>query len=377
MQPLRSFLGAVAGFLLLGSAISSPLQAQTTLAAPGDTLCDLRGVVNVSVCNLHARADFESPMETQALLGMPVRIHHKARWYQIETIDGYQAWAHRAVVVPMDSTDFARWEAAPKLICTATYAQIYATPEPDALPMGDLVSGCILELRGKEGRFYQAAYPDGREGYVLQSQVLPLNQWLAQCEPTLPRFIHTAQTLTGIPYLWAGTSAKGLDCSGLVQLAAQLNGAVLPRNASQQARCGTRIPCFRTSDGRMLSSLASADSLRRYPVLTDATSAKSLMDALAAPARFFGVSIDLSQLQPGDLVLFGKPHCNGKERVSHIGIYLGQGRFIHSQGFVHTSSLIPGQPGYDAMNHSRFLGATRTADAQGRLQAPLLEQFIR
>ncbi len=372
-HPFRAFMAA----LLFGTAANpAPLIAQTP-PTPGDTLCDLRGVVNVSVCNLHARGDFESPMETQALLGMPVRMTRKARWYQVETIDGYQAWAHRAVIVPMDSTAFARWEAAPKLVCTATYAQVYETPDLSSLPTGDLVSGCILELRGEKGRFYLAAYPDGRKGYVLQNQALPLTQWLAQCKPTLPRLIHTAQTLAGIPYLWAGTSAKGVDCSGLVQLAALLNGAVLPRNASQQARCGIRIPCFRTPDGRMLPSIASADSLRRYPALTADAPAKSLMDALADPARFFGLTIDLSLLQPGDLVLFGKPHHDGKERVSHIGIYLGQGRFIHSQGFVHTSSLIPGQPGYDAANHARFLGATRIADDNGLLQAPMLSRFLR
>lgn len=352
-----------------------PLSAQTP-EKWSDTLCTMSGVVNVSVCNLHAKADFESPMETQALLGMPVHIRSKARWYRVETLDGYTAWVHRAVIVPMDSSRYARWKEAPKLMVTAPYAQTYSEADVESLPVGDLVSGCLLELVDETDDFYCVRYPDGRRGYVLRAQAQPLRQWLDGAKPSVDNLIQAALSLNGIPYLWAGTSTKGLDCSGLVQLAALLNGTVLPRNASQQARIGTRVPCFRNSAGQYFATLAAADSLRRYPLLAH-SDAPQLMSALACPGDFFGLRLDTARLQPGDLLLFGSLRSEGREGVSHIGIYLGRGQFIHSQGFVHISSLLPDAPGYDAMNRSRLLGATRIAGPDSLLLAPKLEELLR
>ena len=83
-------------------------------------------------------------------------------------------------------------------------------------------------------------------------------------------------------------------------------------------------------------------------------------------------------LRRGDLLLFGRTAAGGRaEGIAHIGIYLGRGRYLHSQGFVHVSSLLPGQPGFDAMNHARFLGATRIQSPDGSIQAPALANLLR
>jgi cell wall-associated NlpC family hydrolase len=73
--------------------------------------------------------------------------------------------------------------------------------------------------------------------------------------------VATARTLMGAPYLWGGTSAKGMDCSGFTKTIYLMNGLILPRDASQQVHVGTRwtsaatLPCCglatcSTSDGR-------------------------------------------------------------------------------------------------------------------------------
>ena len=51
-----------------------------------------------------------------------------------------------------------------------------------------------------------------------------------------------AERWLGIPYLWGGKSGWGLDCSGLTQLAYELLGIRLPRDADQQAKALPEVP---------------------------------------------------------------------------------------------------------------------------------------
>ena len=106
----------------------------------------------------------------------------------------------------------------------------------------------------------------------------------------------------------SGNSPKGLDCSGFAKLVFALNGLELNRNASEQARQGTEVP----------------------------------------------VDANLSQLKKGDLLCFeSRSRLDGSERISHVGIYLGEKRFIQSSQRVRISSLDPGSPLYDE-RHSRM-----------------------
>jgi Cell wall-associated hydrolases (invasion-associated proteins) len=90
--------------------------------------------------------------------------------------------------------------------------------------------------------------------------------------------VKSARDFIGVPYLWGGASSeKGFDCSGLTMTVYQLNGLNLPRHSRTQYDAGTHV--------------------------------------------------SKSQLQKGDLVFFAK---NNKTKVSHVGIYAGDGKFIHA-----------------------------------------------
>jgi len=90
------------------------------------------------------------------------------------------------------------------------------------------------------------------------------------------RVTHTALRYIGVPYVWGGTSFGGVDCSGFVYAVFEHNGIYLPRTADSQFEVGR-------------------------PVST-------------------------TDLQPGDLVFF-QTYAPG---ASHVGIYLGGGRFVHA-----------------------------------------------
>lgn len=102
--------------------------------------------------------------------------------------------------------------------------------------------------------------------------------------------VATARRFVGLPYRWGGTSAKsGFDCSGLVMAVYHLNGITLPRTSKAQYRVGKSLP--------------------------------------------------RNDLAEGDLVFFD---ITGRNRVSHVGIYVGGGKFIHAPGrgkTIRTDSL--------------------------------------
>ncbi|MGH7537395.1 MAG: C40 family peptidase, partial [Gemmatimonadales bacterium] len=91
--------------------------------------------------------------------------------------------------------------------------------------------------------------------------------------------VETALSVLGSPYQWGGTAANGFDCSGLIQYAYGRHGIRLPRTSRDQALVGT------------------------------------------------AVTPDLANLQPGDILVFAD---RSGGTVTHVGMYVGEGKFIHS-----------------------------------------------
>ncbi|MBQ2966188.1 MAG: C40 family peptidase [Bacteroidales bacterium] len=333
--------------ILIATAVSFAAGAQQKRMA----------VADLSTIYMRQQPDYESALETQELMGTVVEIvSEKGYWREIVSPQPYRAWATEKGLVEMTAEELAVYEAAQKVMFTGLYGHVYTSPSADSQTLCDLVGGDLMRLKSPDsslrkgrlkGRWTKVILPSGREGFVPSGQLKPHNGFIsiAQGEgsaesvdaETAEAIIAEAEKLLGSPYLWGGMSAKGVDCSGLVRISFLMNGILLPRNASQQINCGDRIP------------------MEIDRSFWDESVRESDREALK---KEMGKRI--MNLERGDLVFFGTPASTpeGKDRITHVGIYLGNGNIIHSSHMVRHNSLLPDNEEYYE-NSWRLLGAIR------------------
>ena len=290
------------------------------------------GIVCMSTASFNCDGRFSAESGTQALMGMPVRILEEYDdWYRCVNMEGYTAWVITRSIAEMTKEEYDAYLAKPKVFVKVKYTTLYSEKNVNSLPVSDLVWGCILIDEGKAGSWRKVSVADGRTGYIQASEVMDLKAWMDSAVPTEKNVVETAKQFCGFPYVWGGTSVKGVDCSGLSKTAYFLNGYVLRRDASQQCKTGDSVDVHRFVEGEYTKAA-------------------------------------LGNLRPGDLIFFGRKAENGrKERVTHVAIYMGDGMIIHSSNVVRINSLIPGEKDYYA-GAKRLLKARRiigTAD-QGK-----------
>jgi gamma-D-glutamyl-L-lysine dipeptidyl-peptidase len=267
------------------------------------------GIITNSVGNMRGGPKHSAEMVTQTLLGTCVNVLEKqGTWYNIQTPDRYLGWIDHGAVRRVTKNELEHWKNAPKVIFTGVVGFSYTEPDTESQTVSDLVFGDILELKDTKDDFYQIAYPDGRKAYLEKRVAKPYAEWLKNTKPDTNNLLKASKKLMGVPYLWGGTSTKGMDCSGFTKTTYLMNGLLLPRDASQQALVGEGVE---TED-------------------------------------------NFSKLKTGDLLFFGN-----SERVVHVGMWIGNGQFIHASNRIEISSFVPTAHNFDEYNFKRFLFAKR------------------
>lgn len=225
---------------------------------------------------------------TQVLMGVPVEvIERRGEWFEVKTIDGYHGFVINHSLIPLTQNNFDRWRESDRLVYVGNRQTTVNSVDSSVDPVSDLVPGCIVELIEQKSDSAKVRLPDGRVGKVAVSDgFMPLGDWASQ-PFSAKRMIKYAKSNLGVPYLWGGTSSKSMDCSGLTWVAAWLNGRLLPRNASAQAKIGCKL------------------SLKE-------------------------------DIRSGSLLFFGN-RSNGK--VNHVAIYEGNGSYLESSGRVKQTPL--------------------------------------
>jgi cell wall-associated NlpC family hydrolase len=270
-----------------------------------------------SVANLRSEKGHSQELATQVLLGTPLRVlKQDEEWFFVQCPDGYLAWLHGGELVRLTAAEMKEWKAAERMVFTEESGYSYQTPATDSRRVGDLVKGCILVSTGTEGKFTKVLYPDGRKAYVLSESLEEFALWLAKVPLSFVLTSEIAKAQLGKPYLWGGTSPKAMDCSGFTKTVYWQQGLIIPRDASQQVNAGEPVEYNK----------------------------------------------DLKGLQAGDFLFFGRIRDDGSEKITHVGIYLGDGAFIHSgsdNGANAIQQLLPERPGYAPHRRESLLQARR------------------
>jgi gamma-D-glutamyl-L-lysine dipeptidyl-peptidase len=271
---------------------------ETSLGA--DTLA----FINVSVGNIRAKSAESSELSTQALLGTPLRVLKKdGSWFLVQTPDKYLGYIENSAI------SFSRLfqNNKDKVVFTEAFGFANQSPEHNAKKVSDLTFGDILQIGNSIKGFSEVYFPDGRKGFVETDRLKSIASFVENGK--VAQITENSEEMMGTPYLWGGTSRKGVDCSGFTRTTFLAKGIYLPRDASQQALVGDEIDL---KDG-------------------------------------FG------KLKIGDLLFFGRE----TNRVTHVALYLGELKFIHSSGMVRYGSFDPNSEFYDEYNLNRFLFAKR------------------
>ncbi|MBE8723170.1 C40 family peptidase [Sphingobacterium pedocola] len=318
-------------------AVTSLQQKLSTLAAkitfnilPDSSVSNkVSGIINLSVANLRTHPSHAAEMATQVLLGTQVDILQKNGGdFRIRTPEGYIAWVPTSSVTAMTKTELSTWKKKPKLIYIEEFGRSYSTANTGSQRVSDLVYGDILSLTTEENGYYKVEYPDGRIAYILKDEAILFDEWVNSRQATPENIILSAKSMLGLPYLWGGTSVKGVDCSGFTKTSFYMNGFVIPRDASQQVLAGDQIEIL-DEEGNFSPELA------------------------------------LKNLNPSDLLFFaaGKnKHPNA--RITHVALYLGNGEFIHAAGTVRINSMLKDAENFDDFQTRTVVAARRYIGAK-------------
>jgi gamma-D-glutamyl-L-lysine dipeptidyl-peptidase len=276
-------------------------------ASAGDRL---RGLITVSVCNIRKDPRHAAELITQAIMGTPVKVlHNSGDWYLVQTPDLYIGWVDDDAVFLLTEEKFGQWKKSERVITTEKVTDITGD---DGGVVTDVVSGSILQVKGKNLTSYDVVLPDGREGKINRKCASDFRQWASSPAKSADELIKFGRSLLGTQYLWGGISCKGIDCSGFSHACYFSGGMIITRDADSQALYGKNI---------------------------------DITNSYAA-------------LEPGDLLFFGHTK-DGKKAITHVGMYIGNGEVIHSSGMVKINSLDPSKPNYSKRLQNILLVAKR------------------
>jgi hypothetical protein len=242
-------------------------------------MCYSEAVVTRSVADLHAKTSTRSERVTQAILGTPLMVAKERRaWLWVTTPDAYRGWVEVAATRRLKFREPRYAHKGRITVVKSNVAVLYLEPFGEPRKSITVTVDTRLELMSEQTHRCKVRLPDLSYGWIRREDVSIRSADFNYPATNRQRTAETGKRFLGIPYLWGGTTPLGFDCSGFVQLVYKMNGVSIPRDAGMQ-----------------------------YMV---------------------GGPLDYTEISVADLVFFS----NESSGVTHVGIYIGNGEFLHSSG---------------------------------------------
>ena len=245
-----------------------------------------QGVVLKNVANLFDKPDSGGELVTQAIIGTSLLIEERtAGWAYVRLPDKYRAWIEADQI-----REYAQGEAPYATVGTVAEVQellafLHQRPDDTSrAPALQVTIGARLEVAEEHDERVHVVVPDGRALWMRRNDVVIKEANSPRPRGTVQQVLETAKRFLGLPYLWGGTTPLGIDCSGFVQLSYHLHGVSLLRDSSIQYTQPGLLP------------------------------------------------VEREELEAGDLVFFGR------RSITHVGMVLGNGKFIHAT--THLRSIV-------------------------------------
>jgi cell wall-associated NlpC family hydrolase len=201
--------------------------------------------VGTNLTSLHNGTSFLAEMATQMLNGAQVEIlfEPSGRWGFARLVDGYLGWTYIPYLTekPLPQP-FTHLVGEP-------VALLRRLPHHDAPILTRLYAGTALKAVQVQGDWVWVELAGGWSGWLPVGEIRSLERLPQTAEERRETLVADAYRLVGVPYLWGGNSANGIDCSGFAQLLHRLVGVTLPRDADMQFSAGKAVePPFEVGD---------------------------------------------------------------------------------------------------------------------------------
>lgn len=260
--------------LLRVALLGTVLTAMCTIGASAATLG--AGTVTADALRLRSTPTAEGEILATASNGTNVVVLEEAEdgWYKVNynSVEGYMSGEYLDVATKAD-TDLGYG----KVDTDGSILNMRAGASTSFDSLCSIPSGTVLELEGIYEGWYKVTYA-GKTGYVSSDYITITTEPATSSSSALgEQVVALAEQYLGTPYVLGGNGPSSFDCSGFTKYIYAQFGYSLNRTATDQLQNG--------------------------------------------------VSVSRDELQPGDLVFF---KYNTSKPVSHVGIYIGNGQFIHA-----------------------------------------------
>jgi len=261
------------------------------------------GVVLKPVASMYSRPGEEADVVSQAIYASHIGIiEERAGWARVRTADDYTGWMPAPAFKRLGNGERPYASAGRMAQVASLFANLYREPsvtkhQPLLTVPFETTLEVMHDIDTADG-WLEVRLPDDRSAWLQLGDVT-----LDRKPLSIEEVIALSKQFLGLPYFWGGTSSFGFDCSGFTQMLCRRRGIVIPRDTSLQIKWAGAVP------------------------------------------------VDRNDLIAGDLLFFGE------SKVTHTGMYIGEGKFInattHDRPIVQISDL--GDPYW----MKRFIAARR------------------